>query len=320
MREAHQAFPCFGSRCGVWASGRAAEEAVADARRRLEAWHVRFSRFRAGSELARLNGDPRAELPVERDDGAAAAGRDRRRRRDRRPGRRHAPARDRVGRLPRRPCGAAPAAARAAARAAAPPGGPERTLALGARSRSPATSFAARPGSRSTAADSRRGCSPTCSPNGSRQPRASRSTAAATCASAAPRARSTWPTRSAARRCTRSSSPTPPRPRAGSAAGAGSTRDGRPAHHLLDPATGAPAFTGVVQATALAPTAVEAEWRAKAAVLSGPQAATWLTHGGVVVLDDGSHHVVPANSQPRPSRRSRFVPNLEPHPEPRRTR
>ena len=41
--------------------------------------------------------------------------------------------------------------------------------------------------------------------------------------------------------------------------------DGRPAHHLLDPATGRPAFTGVVQATALAPTALEAEWRAKAA-------------------------------------------------------
>ena len=48
--------------------------------------------------------------------------------------------------------------------------------------------------------------------------------------------------------------------------------DGRPAHHLLDPATGRPAFTGVVQATALAPTAVEAEWRAKAAVLAGPDA------------------------------------------------
>ncbi|MGB0094489.1 MAG: FAD:protein FMN transferase, partial [Solirubrobacteraceae bacterium] len=35
--------------------------------------------------------------------------------------------------------------------------------------------------------------------------------------------------------------------------------DGRPAHHLLDPRTGAPAFTGVVQVTALAPTAAEAE-------------------------------------------------------------
>jgi FAD:protein FMN transferase len=64
---------------------------------------------------------------------------------------------------------------------------------------------------------------------------------------------------------------------------------GRAAHHLLDPATGEPAFTGVVQATALAPTAVEAEVRAKAAVLSGPAGAErWLAqHGGVLVLDDG---------------------------------
>ena len=45
---------------------------------------------------------------------------------------------------------------------------------------------------------------------------------------------------------------------------------GRPAHHILDPATGRPAFTGIVQATALAPTALDAEVRAKAALLSGP--------------------------------------------------
>jgi thiamine biosynthesis lipoprotein len=65
--------------------------------------------------------------------------------------------------------------------------------------------------------------------------------------------------------------------------------DGRPAHHLLDPATGRPAYTGVVQATAIAPTALEAEARAKAAVLAGPEAAIdWIPHGGVVVLDDGS--------------------------------
>ncbi len=70
-------------------------------------------------------------------------------------------------------------------------------------------------------------------------------------------------------------------------------RDGRPAHHLLDPATGAPAFTGVVQVTALAPSATEAEALSKAALLSGPDdAAGWLPHGGVVVLDDGSHRVV----------------------------
>jgi FAD:protein FMN transferase len=68
---------------------------------------------------------------------------------------------------------------------------------------------------------------------------------------------------------------------------------GRPAHHLIDPSTGRPAFTGVVQATAIAPTALEAEVRAKAAVLSGPlDARAWLPHGGVVVLDDGAVEVV----------------------------
>jgi FAD:protein FMN transferase len=70
-------------------------------------------------------------------------------------------------------------------------------------------------------------------------------------------------------------------------------RDGAPAHHLLDPETGRPAFTGVVQATALAPSALEAEIRAKAAILSGPRAApAWLPHGGVIVFDDGSHQVL----------------------------
>jgi FAD:protein FMN transferase len=68
--------------------------------------------------------------------------------------------------------------------------------------------------------------------------------------------------------------------------------DGRSAHHLLDPATGAPAFTGIVQSTALAPSALEAEVRAKAALLAGPRAARgWLRYGGVVVLEDGSREV-----------------------------
>ncbi len=70
---------------------------------------------------------------------------------------------------------------------------------------------------------------------------------------------------------------------------------GRPAHHLLDPATGRPAYTGVVQVTALAPTALEGEALAKAALLSGPDlAAGWLRHGGLVVFDDLSHVVVAA--------------------------
>ncbi len=69
--------------------------------------------------------------------------------------------------------------------------------------------------------------------------------------------------------------------------------EGRPAHHLLDPSTGRPAFTGVVQVTALAPSALRAEILAKAAILGGPRAApAWLRHGGVIVLDDGSHHVI----------------------------
>ena len=72
--------------------------------------------------------------------------------------------------------------------------------------------------------------------------------------------------------------------------------DGRPAHHLLDPGTGRPAFTGIVQATALAPTGAEAEARSKAALLSGVggsvSASGWLPHGGVLILDDGSVRVV----------------------------
>jgi thiamine biosynthesis lipoprotein len=68
---------------------------------------------------------------------------------------------------------------------------------------------------------------------------------------------------------------------------------GRPVHHLLDPATGEPAWTGVVQASALAPTALEAEVRAKAALLAGPDgAASHLVHGGVLVLTDRSVRVV----------------------------
>ncbi len=71
---------------------------------------------------------------------------------------------------------------------------------------------------------------------------------------------------------------------------------GRPAHHLLDPATGRPAFTGIVQVTALAPRGLEAEARAKAALLSGPGAArAWLRHGGVIVYDDGRFEVVAAD-------------------------
>lgn len=79
--------------------------------------------------------------------------------------------------------------------------------------------------------------------------------------------------------------------------------DGRPAHHLLDPATGRPAFTGVVQASALAPTALEAERRSKAALLAGPDAGPGhLAHGGVLVLDDLTVRVVDPPTPRRPTR------------------
>ncbi|MBV9193293.1 MAG: FAD:protein FMN transferase [Solirubrobacterales bacterium] len=71
------------------------------------------------------------------------------------------------------------------------------------------------------------------------------------------------------------------------------TPDGRPAHHLIDPRAGAPAFTGIVQATAVAPTATEAEVLSKAAILSGPgRAERVLIGGGVIVFDDGSISVI----------------------------
>jgi thiamine biosynthesis lipoprotein len=65
--------------------------------------------------------------------------------------------------------------------------------------------------------------------------------------------------------------------------------DGRPRHHLLDPSTGEPAWTGLVGATALGDTAVEADALAKAALLSGPDdgRAVLAEHGGLLVHDDG---------------------------------
>jgi thiamine biosynthesis lipoprotein len=99
--------------------------------------------------------------------------------------------------------------------------------------------------------------------------------------------------------------------------------DGRPGHHLLDPRTGRPAYTGVVQATAFAPTAAGAEVLAKAAVLSGPdRAAEWLSHGGLFVRDDGTYVVLepateeappPSASPPEPvSSRSASQPRTSP--------
>jgi thiamine biosynthesis lipoprotein len=78
--------------------------------------------------------------------------------------------------------------------------------------------------------------------------------------------------------------------------------DGRYAHHLLDPATGEPAWTGLVGATALGDTAVEAETLSKAALLSGPEGAreTLAEQGGLIVHDSG--RVEPIGPLARPPR------------------
>lgn len=70
--------------------------------------------------------------------------------------------------------------------------------------------------------------------------------------------------------------------------------DGSYAHHLLDPATGEPAWTGLVGATALASTALEAETLAKQALLSGPAGARKVLAGGGGVLfhEDGDVEVI----------------------------
>jgi thiamine biosynthesis lipoprotein len=74
--------------------------------------------------------------------------------------------------------------------------------------------------------------------------------------------------------------------------------DGTVGHHLMDPATGRPCESGVIQATALAPTAEEAEVRAKAAVLSGPdRAAGRLPDGGWIVLADRTVVEIPARDR-----------------------
>ncbi len=68
-------------------------------------------------------------------------------------------------------------------------------------------------------------------------------------------------------------------------------------HHLIDPRTGRPAQTGVLQVTALAPTGLLAEVRAKAALLSGPAAASrHLPDGGVLVTRHGVVEIHPVTA------------------------
>jgi thiamine biosynthesis lipoprotein len=78
--------------------------------------------------------------------------------------------------------------------------------------------------------------------------------------------------------------------------------DGRYSHHLLDPSTGEPAWTGLIGATALGDTAVEAETFAKAALLSGPEGGRTVLaeRGGLLVHDSGRIETVgPFAASPR---------------------
>lgn len=65
--------------------------------------------------------------------------------------------------------------------------------------------------------------------------------------------------------------------------------DGRFAHHLLDPASGEPAWTGLIGVTALGDTALEAETLSKAALLAGPEGGKRVLaeRGGLLVHENG---------------------------------
>jgi FAD:protein FMN transferase len=69
---------------------------------------------------------------------------------------------------------------------------------------------------------------------------------------------------------------------------------GRYSHHLLDPATGKPAWTGLVGVTALGDSALEAETLSKAALLSGPDRGREILteRGGLLAHDSGRVELV----------------------------
>ena len=73
-------------------------------------------------------------------------------------------------------------------------------------------------------------------------------------------------------------------------------------HHLLDPASGQPAWTGLIGATALGRSALEAETLTKAALLLGPAGARRVLAelGGLIVHDDGDVELIgPIDERPR---------------------
>ncbi len=297
MSEAAESFACFGGRCSVHVGGPRAAEAAAAARAALLSWHERFSRFLPASELSALNADPREEVPVS----------------------------PLMARL-----------ARAVVRAAHETGGlvdgtllpeiqaagyvsgapPDQSLTellesapprMPARPRPDGRWRRLRPGRRSVRRPPGLGIDSGGLAKGLfadllADALAGRPSYAIVCGGDLRVGGTT--------RAVEVESPFDGSvlhrfelADAGVATSGIGRRswtgaDGRPAHHLLDPATGLPAFTGIVQATAIAPTALAAEIRSKAALLSGPEGAQkWLPDGGALVLDDGSLRVYGKNRE-----------------------
>ena len=78
------------------------------------------------------------------------------------------------------------------------------------------------------------------------------------------------------------------------------------AHHLIDPARGTPAWTGVIQATALAPPPSRPRRSPRPHCCAGPTRghALLARRGGALILDDGEL-VLAGDLQPTPDARSR---------------
>ena len=278
-------FDCFGSRCGVW--GRRGAEADRRRAPQLEAWHVRFSRFRADSELSRLNADPRAVVPVSTTMARLlravreAASRDRRARRRRR------------SRARSRPRATAPTSARRCRCA----------LALRARPAAPARAPAAAAGVRRSALDgwawSRAPARARVRQRRARQGPVRRpDRRAAAAASFAVDCGGDLRFGGRRRRLEVadpfggaplhvSSSATAPSPPAGSAGAAGSTPTAAPPTTCSTPRPAGPRSP----ASSRPPRSPRPRSRPSGAprprCSAGRTARDWLAHGGVVVLDDG---------------------------------
>lgn len=304
MHEATERFPCFGSDCAVLVMGSGArgapEAAVAMARRRLEAWHHAFSRFEPSSQLSQLNADPRAVVPVGALLGRLVEAAIRAARRT--GGLVDCTLVDEVERIGYRehfgasPIPLAQALALAPPRARAAPRRPPRWEEVDVDR--PAGTVTRPPGLRLDSGGIAKGLfadvlatlladHPSVAIDCGGDVRLGGAHGLERLVEVAS------PFDDEVRHCFAL--------RRGGAATSGIGRrswldaDGRCAHHLLDPATGRPAFTGIVQATALAPTATEAEALSKATLLDGPDnVERWLVHGGVVVLDDGHARILPA--------------------------